>query len=242
MPNQSDDRSLRDNFKLSVVIPTFNEASTLAEAIRRVRAAPLPKEIIVVDDGSIDGTSGALELLRGDDLRVFRHERNQGKGAALKTGFAKVSGSVILIQDADLEYDPRDYERLVQPIVEGAADVVYGSRFISAAPHRVLYYWHRVANWFVTTFSNLFTGLNLTDVETCYKVFRREVIEAIVPTLREQGFGIDPELTAKIARRKYRVYEVGISYFGRTYEEGKKIGLADAFRVIWCIVRYAWRD
>ena len=170
------------------------------------------------------------------------HERNRGKGAALRTGFAQATGDIVIIQDADLEYDPRQYRRLIQPIVEGVADVVYGSRFLPVGPHRVLYFWHYVANRALTMLSNMFTDLNLTDMETCYKVFRREVIEAIAPTLKEDRFGIDPELTAKIARRKYRIYEVGISYFGRTYQEGKKIGLADACRVFWSILRYWWRD
>ena len=224
MQGYSGEYSLPDALKLSVVIPAYNEAGTIAETVRRVRATGLPVEIIVVDDGSTDGTAEILKGLTGRDLYVLRHNRNRGKGAALQTGFQRATGGIVIIQDADLEYDPREYSRLIQPIVEGAADVVYGSRFISAAPHRVLYYWHRVANAMVTTLSNIFTGLNLTDVETCYKVFRREVVEAILPALREEGFGIDPELTAKIARRNYRVYEIGISYFGRTYEEGKKIG------------------
>jgi glycosyltransferase involved in cell wall biosynthesis len=254
MPGLTRNLRLPDNFKLSVVIPVFNEEGTIAETIGRIRASALPKEIIVVDDGSTDRTAQVLETLKDDDLGVFVHDRNLGKGAALCTGFARITGSVVIIQDADLEYDPRDYDQLIQPIVKGAADVVYGSRFISAGPsHRpapriprsgpaTWYFWHRAANSIVTTLSNIFTGLNLTDVETCYKVFRRDVIEAIAPTLRERGFGVDPEITAKIARRKYRVCETGISYVGRTYKEGKKIGLADAFRVVWCIVRYAWRD
>ncbi len=228
---------------LSVVVPVYNEKQTVKEIVRRIRAVEIPKEIIVVDDGSTDGTRELLDGMAGaGDLRVFRHERNRGKGAALRTGFAQADGEIILIQDADLEYDPAEYPRLIQPIVDGVADVVYGSRFVSAAPHRVLYYRHRVANWWLTTLSNLLTGLNLTDVETGYKVFRREVIEAIGPTLKENRFGIDPELTAKVARRKYRVYELGISYFGRTYEEGKKIGWPDALKVFWCIVRYGIWD
>jgi len=230
------------DLKLSVVIPAYNEARTLAETVRRVRAVPLRTEIIVVDDGSTDATPEILRGLAGDDLIVLRHERNQGKGAALRNGFQRASGAIVIIQDADLEYDPREYVRLIGPIVEGAADVVYGSRFVSSSPHRVLYYWHRVANSIVTTLSNICTGLNLTDVETCYKVFRREVLAAIGPALRERGFGIDPELTAKVTRGKYRVYEIGISYFGRTYEEGKKITFRDALRVVWCIFRYWMRD
>jgi glycosyltransferase involved in cell wall biosynthesis len=234
---------LPEGLRISVVVPVYNERGTVAELIRRVREVPIPKEIIVVDDCSTDGTREALaQIDPGDDLRILYHEQNAGKGAALRTGFAKVTGDIVIIQDADLEYDPRQYARLIQPIVEGMADVVYGSRFLPVGPHRVLYFWHSVANRALTMLSNIFTDLNLTDVETCYKVFRRSVIEAILPTLKEDRFGIDPELTAKIARRKCRVYEVGISYFGRTYQEGKKIGLADAGRVSWSIVRYWWKD
>lgn len=229
------------DLRLSVVIPAYNEAETIREIIRRVRAVRIPKQIIVVDDGSTDATGDLLAAMTGDeDLLVLRHQRNRGKGAALKTGFARATGDVVAIQDADLEYDPAQYRRLIQPIVEGVADVVYGSRFFGAGPHRVLYYRHWVANRLLTTLSNLLTDLNLTDVETGSKVFRREVIEAISPTLKQNRFGIDPELTAKVARRKYRVYEIGISYFGRTYAEGKKIGLRDALQVFWCILRY-WK-
>jgi len=198
---------------------------------------------LLIDDGSTDGTPEILASLRNEpDVRVLLHERNQGKGAAVRTGFAHASGDIVLIQDADLEYDPVEYPQLIRPIVEGVADVVYGSRFLTDGPHRVLYFWHSVANRFLTTLSNMFTGLNLTDMETCYKVFRREVVEAITPILKEDRFGIEPELTAKVARRKFRVYEIGISYFGRTYAEGKKIGLADALYALWCIVRYARWD
>ena len=229
--------------RLSVVVPVYNERQTIEEIIRRIRAVDIPKEIIIVDDGSTDGTGETLETVAADaEVRVLHHERNRGKGAALRTAFAQAIGEIVIVQDADLEYDPAEYHRLIQPIVDGVADVVYGSRFVSAGPHRVLYYWHRVANWALTTLSDMFTGLNLTDVETGYKVFRREVIEAIGPTLKENRFGIDPELTAKIARRKYRVYELGINYFGRTYEEGKKIRLPDALKVFWCILRYWIRD
>ena len=233
--------SLPAGFRLSVVIPVYNERDTLAEILRRVRAVPIPKEIILVDDGSTDGTRDLLAELDGqDDLRILYHDRNRGKGAAIRTGFEHASGDVVLVQDADLEYDPAHYSELIRPIVEGAADVVYGSRFQATGPHRVLYFWHYVANRVLTTLSNMFTDLNLTDVETCYKVFRREVIQAIAPTLKEDRFGIEMELTAKIARRKLRIYELGITYFGRTYHEGKKIGLRDAFRALWCIVRY-WK-
>jgi len=230
-----------EGLRLSVVIPVYNEKETVEEIIRRVRAVRIPKEIIVVDDGSTDGTAEMLAKMEGkEDLQILRHDRNRGKGAALRTGFGQVTGDIVIIQDADLEYDPLQYPLLIQPIVEGVADVVYGSRFLPVGPHRVLYYWHRVANRLLTTMSNMFTDLNLTDMETCYKVFRREVIETIAPTLRQEGFGIDPELTAKVARRRYRIYELGISYFGRTYGEGKKIGLRDALQVFWCILRY-WR-
>jgi len=230
-----------EDFKLSVIVPVYNEVGTIREIVRRVRAVRLPKEIIVVDDGSTDGTREVLAAMEGDeDLRVFYHERNRGKGAALKTAFAHVGGDLVIIQDADLEYDPAEYHRLIQPIVEGLADVVYGSRFLSTGPHRVLYFWHWVANRILTTMSNMFTDLNLTDMETCYKVFRREVIEAIAPTLKQNAFGIEPELTAKVARRKYRIFELGVSYSGRTYQEGKKIGLPDAIKAFWCILRY-WK-
>ena len=230
-----------EDLRLSVVIAVYNEEDTLEEIVRRVRAVGIPKEIILVDDGSTDGTAEVLAAMEGQqDLRILRHDRNRGKGAALRTGFEQVTGDIVIIQDADLEYDPLQYSLLIQPIVEGAADVVYGSRFLTVGAHRVLYYWHRVANRLLTTLSNMFTDLNLTDMETCYKVFRREVVDTIRPTLKQDGFGIDPELTAKVARRNYRIYELGITYFGRTYREGKKIGLRDAFQVFWCILRY-WK-
>jgi glycosyltransferase involved in cell wall biosynthesis len=225
-------------FKLSVVIPVYNEKQWICELIRRVRAVPINKEIIVVDDCSTDGTRELLETLAGDDLHVYFQPHNQGKGAALREGFRHASGQVILVQDADLEYDPSEYPRLIQPIIENQADVVYGSRFIGES-HRVLYFWHSVCNKVLTTLSNMFTNLNLTDMETCYKVFRREVLEGI--TLRSNRFGFEPEVTAKIARRKnpaWRIFEIPISYSGRTYEEGKKIGLKDAVQAFFCIVRY----
>jgi glycosyltransferase involved in cell wall biosynthesis len=228
---------LPEGFKLSVVIPVYNERQWVGELVRRVRAVPLPKEILLVDDGSIDGTRDVLRDLEGDEVRVFYQERNRGKGAALRRGFAHATGTVVLVQDADLEYDPAEYLRLIQPIVEGRADVVYGSRF-TGGPHRVLYFWHYVANKILTAASNLFTNLNLTDMETCYKVFRREVLAGL--TLTCDRFGFEPEFTAKIARRRppWRVYEVPISYAGRTYEEGKKIGLKDAFLALLAIVRF----
>src|SRR4051794_4323628 len=225
-------------FKLSVVIPVYNEKQWIRELIRRVRAVPINKEIIVVDDCSTDGTRELLETLAGDDLHVYFQQHNQGKGAALREGFRHASGQVILVQDADLEYDPSEYPRLIQPIIENQADVVYGSRFIGDS-HRVLYFWHSVCNKVLTTMSNMFTNLNLTDMETCYKVFRREVLEGI--TLRSNRFGFEPEVTAKIAKRKnpaWRVFEIPISYSGRTYEEGKKIGLKDAIQAFFCIIRY----
>jgi glycosyltransferase involved in cell wall biosynthesis len=229
-----------DGFKLSVVIPVYNEEQWIRELLRRVREVPIPKEIIVVDDCSKDGTRDILRELTGGDVRVFYQEVNQGKGAALREGFKHCTGDVIVVQDADLEYDPAEYPRLIQPILDNRADVVFGSRFIGDS-HRVLYYWHSVANSALTMLSNMFTNLNLTDMETCYKVMRREVIQGI--TLKSNRFGFEPEITAKIAKKKdpaWRIYEVPISYSGRTYEEGKKIGLKDAFSAFYCILRY-WK-
>ena len=222
---------------LSVVIPCFNEAATILDLLERVRSAPVAsKQIIVVDDGSTDGTRELLQGLRADDLTVLLHERNRGKGAALATGFAAARGEICIVQDADLEYDPAEYPLVIGPIVQGKADVVFGSRFQGAAPHRVVYFWHRLGNGFLTLLSNMFTDLNLTDMETCYKAFRTEIIQAI--RIREQRFGFEPEITAKLARRRCRIYEVGISYYGRTYDEGKKIGWRDGVRAIWCILKY----
>lgn len=233
-----------DDFVLSVVIPVYNEERWVREIVRRVREVPIPKEVILIDDCSKDGTREILtqEIAKLPDVKVLLHEKNQGKGAALRTGFAAATGTVVIVQDADLEYDPAEYPRLIQPIIEGKADVVYGSRFIGEN-HRVLYYWHSVANKILTTLSNFFTNLNLTDMETCYKVFRREVIQTI--KLKSNRFGFEPEVTAKIAKKKnptWRVYEVPISYSGRTYEEGKKIGLKDAFNALYCIVRFWLAD
>ncbi|MFC1509334.1 glycosyltransferase family 2 protein [Candidatus Omnitrophota bacterium] len=222
--------------KLSVVIPAYNESTTLIEIIKRVRSTPFDKEIIIVDDCSTDGTRELLQEIESDsDIRVFYHNINKGKGAALRTGFKKAAGDIVIVQDADLEYDPEDYVRLVDPIVRDKADVVYGSRFLGG-PHRVLYFWHSVANTILTFLSNMMTNLNLTDMETCYKVFRREIIQSI--TLTSNRFGIEPEITQKIARLNVRVYEIPISYHGRTYGEGKKIGWKDAVSAIYHIFKY----
>ena len=233
---------------LSVVVPVYNERETIRTLVERVRAVPIRKELVLVDDGSTDGTREILESLEEqsssgnedplNSITVLYHDKNQGKGAAVQSGFAKACGDIILVQDADLEYDPNEYPRLLHPIVEDKADVVYGSRFLGDQPHRVLYFWHYLGNRFLTLLSNCFTNLNLTDMETCYKVFKREVIEDIGPTLRQRRFGIEPELTSRIARRGYRVYEMSISYSGRTYEQGKKIGWRDGLKALWCIIRY----
>jgi glycosyltransferase involved in cell wall biosynthesis len=223
---------------LGVVMPVYDEADTLHAIVERVLARPEVGELVMVDDFSKDNSWRRMQELSSTDarIRIFRHEVNQGKGAALRTGFGKVQSAIVIIQDADLEYDPNDYPKLLEPILAGRADVVYGSRFLGSGSHRVLYYWHSVGNKFLTRVSNMFTNLNLTDMETCYKVFRRDVLDKI--TVTENRFGFEPEITAKVARLRVPIYEVSISYFGRTYEEGKKIGWKDGVRAVWCILKY----
>ncbi len=224
---------------LGVVIPVYNEEKTLHIIVGRVLARPEVRELVIVNDCSKDGTWQTMqELAKTDDrIRIFTHEVNQGKGAALRTGFQHVQSDIVIIQDADLEYDPDEYPKLLMPIISGRADVVFGSRYLGSGMHRVLYFWHAVGNQFLTLLSNMFTNINLTDMETCYKVFRREVLEQI--TIQENRFGFEPEITAKVAKLKVPIYEVSISYYGRTYEEGKKIGWRDGVRAIWCIVKYS---
>jgi len=224
--------------KLSVVIPCYNESATIRTIVERVRNAPVKEiEIIIVDDASTDGTRDILRSEIEEKIdKVIYHKVNMGKGATLRKGISEASGDIVIIQDADLEYDPNEYPILMEPIISGEADVVYGSRFTGSGPHRVLYFWHMVGNRFLTLLSNMFTNLNLTDIETCYKMFRREVIQSI--EIKENRFGFEPEITAKIARKGCRIYEVGISYAGRTYAEGKKINWKDGFRALFCIVKY----
>ena len=222
---------------LSVVMPCYNERETVLACVEAVLESPWVQELIIIDDGSTDGTRDILASFTDLRVRVILQPQNGGKGSALRTGFELAAGDYVIIQDADLEYEPTDYEKILRPLVSGRADVVYGSRFAGGEPHRVVYFWHMVGNKFLTLVSNMFTNLNLTDMETCYKCFRREVIQSI--DLRENRFGIEPELTGKVAAGGWRVYEVGISYDGRTYEEGKKIGWKDGVRAIVCIVRYS---
>jgi len=228
--------------RLSVVMPVYNEQATLSSVIERVLSVGLDIELLCVDDGSTDGSRQILSEIEKQrpEIRVFLQPRNMGKGAALRRGIHEATGDYVIIQDADLEYDPNDFRRLLEPLESGQADVVYGSRFLGAGPHRVLYFWHSVGNWFLTLLSNMITNLNMTDMETCYKAFRREVIQSI--PLEEDRFGFEPEVTVKIAKRQLRVYEVGISYWGRTYAEGKKIGWRDGFRALWCLVKYAVKE
>jgi len=228
--------------KLTVIIPVYNERPTLREVVEKVLAVPLELELVCVDDGSSDGSREILAELAGlhRQLRVLLQPDNQGKGAALRRGIQEATGDFVIIQDADLEYDPADYTTLLEPLIQGRADVVYGSRFQGGRPHRVLYFWHSVANFLLTLLSNCLTDLNLTDMETCYKVFRREVIQSI--PIEEDRFGFEPEITVKIAKRRLRIYEVGITYWGRTYEEGKKIRWTDGVRALWCLLKYSFKE
>ncbi|MCQ9203158.1 MAG: glycosyltransferase family 2 protein [Prochlorococcus marinus CUG1436] len=222
---------------LSVIIPCFNEVNTLKSLLDAVRSSGIKnQEIIVVDDCSTDGTRQLLKSWENSDIKIFYHDINKGKGAALRTGFNNATGDICIVQDADLEYDPKEFQIVIGPIVENKADVVFGSRFQSGRPHRVVYFWHRVGNGFLTLLSNFFTDLNLSDMETCYKAFRTEVIKSI--DIKENRFGFEPEITAKISKMDLRIYEVGISYYGRTYDEGKKIGWKDGIRAIYCILKY----
>ena len=228
--------------KLSVVIPVYNEHATLRQIVERVLAVQLDIELLCVDDGSRDGSRDILVDLQKayPQIRVLLQPRNLGKGAALRRGFQEATGDFVVVQDADLEYDPTELPNLLEPLIQGKADVVYGSRFLGGAPHRVLYFWHSVGNKVLTLLSNCLTNINLSDMETCYKVFRREVIQSI--PIEEDRFGFEPEITVKVAKRHLRIYEVGISYWGRTYEEGKKIGWKDGVRALWCLLKYSLKE
>ena len=225
--------------KVSVVIPVYNEKATIIDLIKKVESINLEKEIILVDDCSTDGTRDILKSLGNNKYKIFFHEKNSGKGASLRTGFEHVAGDIVIVQDADLEYDPNEYERLIEPILQGKADVVFGSRFLTG-PHRVHLFWHYLGNKLLTTLSNIFTNLNLTDMETCYKVFKAEILKNL--KLKSNRFGFEPEFTAKIAKMRYRIYEVPISYHGRDYSEGKKITWKDGIIAIWCIIKYRLMD
>ncbi|MGK0273841.1 MAG: glycosyltransferase involved in cell wall biosynthesis [Ilumatobacter sp.] len=222
---------------LTVVVPCYNERNTVRSLVDRVLASPFVAEVILVDDGSTDGTRALYDGITDPRVQVMLHDVNQGKGAALRTGFAAATSEFVIIQDADLEYDPAEYPKLLEPLISGRAGAVYGSRFVSSEPHRVLYFWHSIGNRLLTVMSNMVTDLNLTDMETCYKAFRRDVIQAI--DIEEDRFGFEPEVTAKLARMGVPIYEVGIAYAGRTYEDGKKIGWRDGVRAVWCIVKYS---
>tara|TARA_Y100000589_G_scaffold146491_1_gene140129 strand:+ start:584 stop:1327 length:744 start_codon:yes stop_codon:yes gene_type:complete len=227
----------KDEILLSIIVPCFNEIKTIKKIITKIKNSPVKsKEIVIIDDFSNDGSREFLSMLKDEIITVKFHKINKGKGAAISTGIKSAKGKIIIIQDADLEYDPNEYPNLINPIINNKADIVYGSRFKGGQPHRVVYFWHRVGNGFLTLLSNIFTDLNLSDMETCYKAFRSEIIKNI--KIEEKRFGFEPEITAKISKNDFRIYEVGISYYGRTYKEGKKIGWRDGFKAIWCILKY----